>query len=394
MSEPASPALAGVQTDLYRRDAADGTVRYPVAVDALEKAAYAAMTPAAADFLAGGAGRELTVRANRAAFERWAIVPRMLRGSTGLDLSTTVLGTQMPAPIMLAPVGIQSLAHPDAEAGSARAAARLGLPFILSTASTIPMEQVAAGAGPGPRWFQLYWPRTRDLALSLVGRAEAAGYSAVVITVDTPMVGWRPRDLDHAHLPMLAGAGIANYTSDPVFRSMLADDRLETAAAAVAANFADPNLSWDDISWLGSQTRLPLVIKGISCAQDAVLARDAGVGGLVVSNHGGRQLDGAVATLDVLPEVVDAVPGLPVLLDGGVRCAADVVKALALGASAVVVGRLFMWGLALGGEAGVLHALRMLMGELETTMVVAGYGTLDSLDRQSVRRVDQSPAVG
>jgi lactate 2-monooxygenase len=358
---------------------------YPVRWRELEAAAHAAMTPEAADYVAGGAGGEETLRANREAFDRWRIVPRLLRGVGTRDLGTTVLGTAMPAPVLVAPVGVQQIIHPDAEVATARAAGSLGVPYVHSTAASTSIEDVAAAGGDGPRWFQLYHPTDREVAVSFVDRAEAAGYTAVVITLDTLMLGWRPRDLGRAYLPFLQGIGLANYTSDPVFRARAGDGGLETTVATWIAMFANPDLSWEDIAWLGERTDLPILVKGVCSADDARRAIEAGVRGVIVSNHGGRQVDGAVGALDALPEVVAAVPPeLPVLFDSGIRTGADAVKALALGARAVLLARPAMWGLALGGEEGVRHVLRTFLGELDNTLAMAGYRSASELARGSL----------
>jgi lactate 2-monooxygenase len=257
--------------------------------------------------------------------------------------------------------------------------------YVHSTAATASIEDVAEAAGEGPRWFQLYFPKDRELAVSLVARAEAAGHSAVVVTLDGRFMGWRPRDLTNAYLPFLHGLGIENYTSDPVFRSRLPDERPETAIAKWVETFPNPRLGWQDIDWMREQTRLPLLVKGICSADDALRVLDVGVDGVVVSNHGGRQVDGAVGALDVLPEVLDAVgTSIPVLFDSGIRTGADAVKALAHGASAVLLGRPVMWGLALGGEHGVRHVLEAFLCELDNTLAMAGYRSHRELSRRSL----------
>ena len=347
---------------------------YPVRWRELEAAGTAAMSPEAADYVAGGAGGEETMRANREAFDRWRIVPRMLRGVGTRDLTTTVLDTALPAPLLVGPVGVQEIVHRDCERATAGAAGSLGVPYVHSTAASTSIEDAAAAAGDGPRWFQLYYPTDRDLALSFAQRAEAAGYSAIVVTLDTLILGWRPRDLGRAYLPFLRGIGLANYTSDPVFRSRLDGDTPEATLELWLSVFANPDLGWDDVAWLAERTDLPVLVKGVNTGEDARRALDAGVRGLVVSNHGGRQLDGAIAALDALPDVVGAVPAeVPVLFDSGIRTGADAVKALALGARAVLIARPAMWGLAIGGEEGVRHVLRTLLGELDNTLAMAGY---------------------
>jgi L-lactate dehydrogenase (cytochrome) len=377
------PAYSDFQNEIY---AGRQAPPFPVAWRALEAAGYAAMTEEAAGYVAGGAGGEETVRANREAFDRFRIVPRMLRGVGTRDLATSVLDTRLPAPVLLGPVGVQQIIHPDAEGATARAAASVGVPYVHSTAASTSIEDAAAANGDGPRWFQLYFPRHRDIALSFVQRAEAAGYEAVVVTLDTLILGWRPRDLGRAYLPFLQGIGLANYTTDPVFTSRLDGDSLETTVAAWIETFANPDLSWADIAWLREQTDLPLLVKGVNTAEDARRALDVGVNGLIVSNHGGRQVDGAMAALDALPEVAGAVaPEVPVLFDSGIRTGADAVKALALGARAVLIARPAMWGLALGGEEGVGHVLKTFLGELDNTLAMAGYRSHRELAPGSLR---------
>jgi lactate 2-monooxygenase len=376
-------AYSDFQNDIYGGGEAPP---FPVRWRELEAAGSAAMTPEAADYVAGGAGGEDTVRANREAFDRWRIVPRMLREVGTRDLATTVLDTRLPAPVLLGPVGVQQIIHPDAEVATAAAAGSVGVPYVHSTAASTSIEDAAASNGDGPRWFQLYFPRHRDLAASFVARAEAAGYEAIVVTLDTLMLGWRPRDLGRAYLPFLRGIGLANYTSDPVFTSRLDGDSMETTVAAWIETFANPDLGWADIAWLREQTGLPLLVKGVNTAEDARRALDAGVQGLIVSNHGGRQVDGAMAALDALPDVAAAVDAeVPVLFDSGIRTGADAVKALALGARAVLLARPAMWGLALGGEDGVRHVLRTFLGELDNTLAMAGYRSPRELTRAALR---------
>jgi lactate 2-monooxygenase len=378
--------LSDYQNEIY---AGGEAPPYPMRWRELEAAALEALPAESADYLAGGAGGEETVRANREAFDRWRIVPRMLRGVATRDLSTDVLGTRMPAPVLVGPVGVQRILHEDAEVATAAAAGSVGVPYVHSTAASTSIEEAAAANGDGPRWFQLYYPTDREMAASFVSRAAAAGYTAVVITLDTLVLGWRPRDLQHAYLPFLQGIGLANYTSDPVFRSRLGAhvdaDAVEPTVARWIEVFANPDLSWEDIVWLRERTDLPVLLKGICAADDARHAAEAGVGGLIVSNHGGRQVDGAIAALDALPDVCAAVPPkLPVLFDSGIRTGADAVKALALGASAVLLGRPAMWGLALGGEAGVRHVLRGFLAELDNALAMAGYRSPRELSPQSL----------
>ena len=338
----------------------------------------------------GGAGTGATMRANLEAFRRWQLVPRMLRDVSHRDLRTTVLGTEMAAPVMLAPVGVQTILHADGELASARAAAAVGLPVIASTAAAQSMEDVARAAGDSPRWFQLYQPKDDEITKSFISRAERAGYSAIVVTLDSTLLGWRPADLTRAYLPFLQGTGLAQYLTDDVFRARLARSPEEDPQAAVAewVQVINKIVTWDDIDFLRSLTSLPIVLKGILHADDARLAREHSVDAVIVSNHGGRQVDGAVGALDALPPVVDAVGGdMPVLFDSGIRCGADIAKALALGAEAVLLGRPYLWGLALDGQAGVETVLRAILAELDLTLALSGYCTPRELTSASLSRV-------
>ena len=387
--------FAAFQNEVYLNGLFGTKPTLPFGWRETEAAAHAAMTPEAIGYVAGGAGGEDTMRANRASFERWRLVPRMLRGIPGNRThTTTVLGTTMPAPVMLAPVGVLSIVHPEAELGVARAAARLGVPMIVSTASSSTMEDIAAAgteaAPQAPRWYQLYWPADRDLAASFVARAEAAGYDAVVVTLDTWQLGWRPRDLSTAYLPFLQAEGVANYFADPVFRAGLEKTPEEDSGPAVlkfVGLFNNPALTWDDLAWLRAQTSLPIVLKGIQHPDDVRRALDAGVQGVVCSNHGGRQVDGAIGSLDALPGVVEAAGDLPVLFDSGVRTGADAAKALALGAAAVLLGRPYVHGLAIAGEEGVHHVLRCFLADLDLQAGLAGHASVSELSRDSVVRI-------
>ena len=366
-------AYRDFQNEIYLAGLSDAVPDLPTDLTRLEALAEAAMPSAAFGYVAGGAGTEATVRANRAAFDAWRIVPRMLSGAAVPDLGVTVLGTSLPAPVLLAPVGVLSVAHPDAEPAVARAAASLGLPLVASTAASTTLEEIADAGGDAPRWFQLYWSKDRDVVASFLARAAAAEYETLVVTLDTPGMGWRPRDLDRAFLPFLRGEGNQNYLADPVFRRAVGDDDRTRAILHWAATFGDHTLTWDDLPFLRDHWRGPIVLKGIQHPDDARLASEAGIDGVVVSNHGGRQVDGAIASLDALPGIVAAVGDrLTVLFDSGIRTGADVVKALALGAEAVLLGRPYAYGLALGGEAGVRHVLRCLLAELELTMMLSG----------------------
>jgi lactate 2-monooxygenase len=383
-----APAFANFQYEIYAGGLIDQVPKLPVSVEELEVRAREALSAEAFGYVAGGAGAERTMRANLRAFERWEIVPRMLRDVSVRDLSTSVLGTAMPAPVMLAPVGVQSIVHPEAELAAGRAAAARGVPFILSTAASHSMEAVAEAMGEGSRWYQLYWPKDRDLAASFVNRAGQAGYGAIVVTLDTWLLGWRPRDLQHGYLPFLKGEGVANYFSDPVFRAALQSTPEADPGPAIghwAYQFANPSVTWEDLAWLREQTGLPIVLKGILHPEDARRAVQEGVDGLIVSNHGGRQVDGAIGALDALPVVREAVGrDLPVLFDSGIRTGADAFKALALGANAVCLGRPYVWGLALGGREGVEQVLRCLLAELDLTLALSGHTAVMQLDGSSL----------
>jgi lactate 2-monooxygenase len=296
----------------------------------------------------------------------------------------------MPAPLMLAPIGVQKILHEDGELATARAAATVGTPMIASTASHFTLEEIAEASGEAPRWFQLYWAADRGLVESFLGRAERAGYGAIVLTVDTFIPGWKPRDLQQAWLPFLNGMGVANYFQDPVFREALEVSPEEDQGAATGHFLgvqANPALSWDDLAWLRERTPLPILVKGIQHPEDAREAARRGVDGIVVSNHGGRQVDGAIASLDALPAIAEAVGGeLAVLFDSGVRGGADVLKALALGADAVCLGRPYVWGLALEGQSGVEAVLRMVLAELDLTMALCGLTRPEEIGPECVTR--------
>jgi isopentenyl diphosphate isomerase/L-lactate dehydrogenase-like FMN-dependent dehydrogenase len=380
--EPQRP-FGEYQYEIYGAGLGGHAPELPIAPAAWEERFRASVPAQAYDYIAGGAGSEDTMRANLEAFRRRRLVPRMLRDVEARDLGVRLLGADLPAPLLLAPIGVQGIVHEEGELAPARAASALGVPVVLSTAATRSNEEVAAACGDGPRWFQLYWSRDRDVIESLVGRAERAGYRAIVVTVDNQLLAWRPRDLATAYLPFLQGIGIAHYLTDPVFRAQLERPPEEDLPAAVgrwASIATNPALDWDDLAFLRERTRLPILLKGILHPDDARRAVDAGLDGVVVSNHGGRQLDGAVATLDALPTVVAAVPdGFPVLLDSGIRTGADIVKALALGARAVLLGRPYVWGLGVAGEEGVRAVLRGLLADLDLTLALSGHRAVGEL---------------
>lgn len=344
------------------------------------------------DYVAGGAGAEATMRANRDAFERRRLRPRMLTGNVNRDLSVEVLGTRSAAPFFLAPIGVLGIVHPEAELAVARAAAATGVPIVLSSAASSSIEQVAEASGDAPRWFQLYWVSDRKICESFVRRAEAAGYGAIVVTLDTLVLGWRPRDLRNTYLPFIQGDGCAQFFSDPVFRGYLAvppEEDVLSAAALMLSTFPNLALTWDDLGWLRELTTLPLLVKGVLTAEDALAARERGVNGIIVSNHGGRQVDGAVASLDALVEVRDALGAdATVLMDGGIRSGVDVIKAMALGADAVLLGRPYVYGLAVGGQEGVEAVIRQLLAEADLTLALCGGTAVADLDRSLLSAVE------
>ena len=421
MSTPTPPLNR--QSEIYIAGMAGKKPLIPVSARRLEEAARRRMSPEAYAYVAGGAGAEDTVRANREAFERRRIVPRMLRDVSARDTTVELFGRALPAPLLVAPVGVLELAHPEADLAVARAAAAAGVPMIFSSQASVSMEDCAAAMGASPRWFQLYWSKNDALVESFVRRAEASGCEAIVVTLDTTLLGWRTRDLDLAYLPFLRGKGIAQYVSDPVFLASLANPAAPPAGAAkrtvnlhslaafaeltrahpgsflknlrsgtplaavqqFIATYSRPSLTWAELPYLRARTKLPILLKGILHPDDARKALDAGMDGVIVSNHGGRQVDGAIAALDALPGVVEAIAGrAPVLMDSGVRGGADVLKALALGARAVCIGRPYVYALALAGEAGVLELLRNVASDFELTMGLAGCASAREIGREAL----------
>jgi isopentenyl diphosphate isomerase/L-lactate dehydrogenase-like FMN-dependent dehydrogenase len=346
--------LGSYQNEIYLQGLADQVPMFTTDGTRLEEAAQGTLEPGPFGYVAGGAGSGATVRANREAFDRWRIV------------------------------------HPDGELATARAAAALGVPMILSTAASHTIEEVAESNGDGPRWYQLYWPNDNDVTISILSRAKAAGFTTLVLTLDTWTLAWRTADLDQAYLPFIRGVGTAIPFSDPAFRAGLEkppEEDPQTAILKWIPTFTGTDKRWDQLPFLREHWDGPIVLKGIQHVDDARRASDAGMDGIVVSNHGGRQVDGAVASLDVLPEIAAAVGDrLAVLFDSGVRTGADVVKALALGAQAVLVGRPYAYGLALGGEAGVRHVVRSLLADLDLTLALSGHRTPAELSGDSLRR--------
>ncbi|GAA1858604.1 alpha-hydroxy-acid oxidizing protein [Microbacterium koreense] len=424
------------QSDIYRAGISGTRPLVPVDTQALEVAARKALTPEAFAYIAGGAGAERTMAANRAAFGRWQIWPRPLRDVGERDLSIDFLGTRRPSPLLLAPLGVMEMVDDEADLAVGRAAASLGMPYTLSNQASYPMEDVRDAAPDGSRLFQLYWSADDDLNASLLRRAESSGCEAIVVTLDTHLLGWRTRDLDLAYLPFTRGLGIAQYTSDPVFQQLVrarARARARTATStdapavkltpkAVAAGvtiarkgraltgagireslrsplpraavetfldvFSTPALTWDDLAKAREWTSLPIILKGIVHPDDAARAVDAGLDGVWVSNHGGRQIDQSVPTLDVLPAIADRVAGrVPIVFDSGVRQGSDAAIALALGATAVAVGRPYAYGLGIAGEAGVREALRNILAELDITVGLSGHTAVRDLDRDALRAV-------
>ena len=373
---------ADFQNEIYLNGLNDVLPTLPADLTRLESLAEEKLSREAYGYVAGSAGTGDTALANREAFRRWRLVPRMLRGTTGCDLTTRVLGQTLPTPVLLGPVGVLKQLHPEGELAVARAAETMGVPMVVSTAASVAMEEVAEVAGA--RWYQLYWPDDRDLAVSFLERAKAAGYSALVVTLDTFMLAWRPHDLDNAYLPFLRGLGNQNYFADPVFSRNAGDDPIPYWASL----FGNPSLTWDDLAFLREHWDGPIALKGIQHTDDARRAVDAGMDGIVVSNHGGRQVDGAIAALDALAPITHAVGDqIDVLFDSGIRTGADVVKALALGAKAVLLGRPYAYGLALAGEAGVRHVLRCLLADLELTLRLSGHADVASPSLESLQNV-------
>jgi isopentenyl-diphosphate delta-isomerase len=380
-------------TEIYRQGMLAGeTPDLPVSYEDLRDAAHEAMSPEGRAYVHGGAGSETTFERGQD-FSAWRIVPRMLRGVESRDLSVDLLGRELAFPLALTPLGVQSLLHEEAEEGTARAASELDVPLALSSLSSTTMETVAEIMGDTPKWFQFYWSSDEDIARSFLSRAEDAGYDAIVVTVDAPILGWRERLLERGYYPFLEGEGVANYFSDPAFRARLDDPPEENPEAAVEEFldiFGDASLTWADLQFVHDNTDLPVVIKGILDPRDAELAVDHGADAVGVSTHGGRQVDGSITAVEALPAVSDAVGDeVPITFDSGVRRAQHAYKALALGADAVLLGRPYAYGLAAGGATGVKFVLRNLLAELDLTMGLSGHRSVEAIDRGSLRRASE-----
>ncbi|MEA2492536.1 MAG: lactate 2-monooxygenase [Thermoleophilaceae bacterium] len=384
--------FANYQYEIYVGGLAEQRPKYPLTYRELEAGAREKLSPEAYGYVAGAAGAETTERYNREAFHRWRIVPRMLRDTSARDLTMDVLGTKLPAPFMLAPIGVQQIIHPDGELATARAAAATGVPFILSTAASNTIEDVAAQAGDVPRWYQLYWPSDDEVTKSFLSRAEQSGFSAIVVTLDTFYLAWRPRDLTAAYLPFLKGIGNQIYFSDPAFNEPLEKSFEDDPQASIArwiSVYTHQTATWEKLALIRDNTSLPVLLKGILHPQDAAKAVDLGIDGIVVSNHGGRQVDGSISSLEALPAIVDAVPeDYPLLLDSGIRSPADAFKAIALGAKAVLLGRPYAWALALGGEEGVATYLKGFLAELDLSLALAGYNSFDEVGPEALTRAE------
>ncbi|MFD4325977.1 alpha-hydroxy-acid oxidizing protein [Nocardioides sp. NPDC058538] len=413
-----------LQSAIFRKGLFGHRPVVPTEPSVLAEAAQRAMSKEAWAYVDGGAGQQRTVAANTAAFDHFRLVPRMLTNVETRDLRTVLFGVDMPAPLMLGPVGVLELAHPRAEHEVAAAARATGIPMVISTQASVPMEEVAQDLGDTPRLYQLYWSKDETIVESFVRRAEAIGSDALVVTLDTHMLGWRTRDLDLGYLPFARGLGIAQYTSDPAFRALV-EQRLTggsgtsvrpglreipsalTAVASMAQHhpgklvdnlrsgharaavetfldvFSRSDLIWDDLDRLREMTDLPIVLKGLQAPEDARRALEHGVDGIIVSNHGGRQVDGAIASIDALPSIVDEVDGrIPVLFDSGIRSGADILKALALGADAVLLGRPYVYGLALAGAAGVQAVLEHMIAELDLSLGLVGCRSVEEIGRE------------
>jgi len=386
--------------DVLNRIYRDGMLRgetpdYPVRYEDLRRQAHEAMSEEARAYIHGGAGAETTFRREQD-FSDWRILPRMLQGVENRDLSTDFLGREIEFPLMVTPLGVQTLVHDEGELATARAASELDVPFILSSLSSTPMEDVSDALGETPKYFQFYWSSDEEIARSFLNRAEEAGYDGIVLTVDAPILGWRERLVERGYYPFLEGEGVANYFSDPAFRARLdepPEDDPDAAVEEFLEIFGDSSLTWDDLNFLFENTDLPVHVKGVLHPDDARSAVEAGAEGVGVSTHGGRQVDGSVTALEALPGVVEAVEeaddATTVTFDSGIRRGSDVFRALALGADACLLGRPFIYGLALGGQEGVEHVLENILADFDLTMGLAGRDSVEEIDRDAVVRADE-----
>jgi lactate 2-monooxygenase len=412
------------QREIYLNGFAGKKPRLNISFNALEEAACSVMSKKAFAYIAGGAGSEGTIAANNTAFTQWKIVPRMLRNVSVRDTSIELFGQKLPSPVLLSPVGVLEMVHREADIAVGKAASRLGIPFIFSNQASKPMEECAAAMGNCPRWFQLYWSKSNELVKSFVQRAELCGCTALVVTLDTTMLGWRTKDLDLAYLPFLEGKGIAQYTSDPVFQKLLDSEEVTQqvnrkislqsikglismvnnypgngflrklksgrpikAVRKFVSIYSNPAITWNDLEFLRQNTRLPILLKGILHPEDARKALDSGMDGIIISNHGGRQVDGSISSLEALPQIASVIrEKIPILLDSGVRGGADIFKAIALGAKAVCVGRPYVYGLALAGEQGVFEVIQNLLAEFELTMGLSGCKNIAEIQPDALKR--------
>lgn len=375
-----------VQAQLYQP--LKNEKKLPISVERWEQQARLKLADGPYWYVAGGAGAGHTMRSNVNDFQAWQLKPRMFCNVDKREMSVKVLNETFSSPIMLAPIGVQSIVHDDAEIASAKAAAAMNIPFITSSASSRSMEDIAEAMGNKTRWFQLYWGKDEDVTASMLQRAETSGYSALVITLDTPMLSWREEDLENAYLPFLQAEGIANYLSDPAFRSKLDKPPEEDVTAAVQyflRIFSNASLTWKDLEFIREHTKLPIILKGILDPGDAELAMYHGVDGIIVSNHGGRQVDGAISAITALANISDVTQGrITLLMDSGIRRGSDIMKAIALGASAVLLGRPYMYGLAVAGEKGVKQVIRNLLADFDLTMALSGKKSIAEIDRSSL----------
>jgi lactate 2-monooxygenase len=377
------------QIQMHFYQSGDNAARMlPVSYSEWEEKAREMLAAGPFGYVYGAAGSGDTLNANIQAFKKWYLRPRVCSDISKRDLSIALFDVKLPAPFLLAPIGVNSILHEDGELAPARAATELGIPYVLSNVSTKSMEEVAEAMGKGVRWFQLYPPKDEELTKSFLKRAEKAGYTAIVVTVDSTLLGWREHDLRNGYLPFLQGHGMGNYFSDPVFRATLDEPPEQNAKEAILKALSEGNntcFTWQKLEFIRKNTDLPLLLKGITHPDDALLSMEHGVDGLIVSNHGGRQLDGAIATLDALPMIMDSVQDkVPVLLDSGIRRGADVIKALALGAKAVLIGRPYAYGLAVAGKIGVKEVLEKFIAETELQLGISGVKSIAELNHNMI----------